>query len=147
MENNASSVIIKVKDIDICRSLYRNVLNMGNPIVNSNFRVEFIMGNHASLILLQGKEFETTELEPLPVIELNESIAEACARLDELECHYEFISHAAKDTYRMRDPENRLIIFTGYATSSECYRSKYHRTAKQRSKLRHRKKVKITSKL
>ncbi|MCF6176506.1 MAG: VOC family protein [Victivallaceae bacterium] len=133
MENNASSVIIKVKDIDICRSFYRNILNMGNPVVNSNFRVEFIMGNHASLVLLQDKESETAEPTTPPVIELNENIAEVCTRLDELECHYEFISNAEKATYKMCDPENRLIIFTGHYTTSTHHRPKHRRTASQRS--------------
>jgi hypothetical protein len=134
MENNASSVIIKVTDIDICRSFYRNIMNMGDPMINSNFRVEFVMGNNANLILLLeegGIEFK--ESTPAPCIELNETTTEICARLDELECKYEFVSHADKDIYRMRDPENKLIMFTGHSTSSSHHRPKHRRTAIQHS--------------
>ncbi len=91
------------------------------------------MGNHASLVLLQDKESETAEPTTPPVIELNENIAEVCTRLDELECHYEFISNAEKATYKMCDPENRLIIFTGHYTTSTHHRPKHRRTASQRS--------------
>ena len=138
MKNNASSVIIKVKDIDICRSFYRNILKMGDPVVDSNFRVEFIMGNSAVLLLLQDSLHELKESDDTPSIEIKESITQLCARLDELECNYEFVSHAEKDVYRMRDPENRLIMFTGHSTSTDPQRPKRHRTAKHQ-------KVRVTS--
>jgi hypothetical protein len=138
MENNASSVIIKVKDIDICRSFYRNILNMGDPVVNSNFRVEFIMGNNASLLLLQESLHDIKPSKNTPCIEIKESIPQLCARLDELECDYEFVSHADKDVYKMQDPENRLILFTGHSDSADPRRPKRHRTATHQ-------KVKVTS--
>ena len=134
MENSASSVIIKVKDINICRSFYRNVLNMGNPIVNSNFRVEFIMAKHNTLALLYEHDHEPiiTDQETPPLIELNENIDEICSRLDEIEYHYEFIDNEMKNSYRMRDPEGRMIIFTGNITSPKPMQAKRCRTASQR---------------
>lgn len=135
MENNASSVIIKVKDINICRSFYRNVLNMGNPIVNSNFRVEFMMAKHAILVLLQEREaLEIIETIAPPVIILNENIDEICARLDEIECHYDFINNGTKDKYSMRDPEGRIILFTSCIPATEPIKSKRCNTAHQRNK-------------
>jgi len=142
MENNASSVIIKVKDIDICRSFYRNILNMGDPVVNSNFRVEFIMGNNATLLLLQESLHDIKPSKNTPCIEIKESISQLCARLDELECDYEFVSHADKDAdkdvYKMQDPENRLILLTGHSGSADPRRPKRHRTATHQ-------KIKVTS--
>lgn len=41
MENSLFGIIIKVNNMDICRSFYRDVLNLGEPEVNSNFWVEF----------------------------------------------------------------------------------------------------------
>ncbi len=137
MENSASSVIIKVKDINICRSFYRNVLNMGNPIVNSNFRVEFMMANHKTLVLLQEQEHdhESTIIDQVdpPFIELDENVDKICARLDEIESHYEFINNETKNSYRMRDPEGRIIIFTGNITSSKPIQAKRCRTASHRT--------------
>ncbi len=41
MENSLFGIIIKVKNMDICRSFYRDVLDLGEPEINSNFWVEF----------------------------------------------------------------------------------------------------------
>ena len=40
-----NGIIIKVKNIDIARDFYRDVLDLGNPIVDSNFWIEFKLGN------------------------------------------------------------------------------------------------------
>lgn len=128
MKNNASSVIIKVKDIDICRSFYRNIMNMGDPVVNSNFRVEFVMGNNANLILFLNHETDLKESTAVPCLELNETTAQTCARLDTLDYHYECVSQADKHIYRMRDPEDREIMFTGYDEAHLIHKPKRRRT-------------------
>ncbi len=40
-----NGIIIKVKNIDVARDFYRDVLDLGNPIVDSNFWIEFKLGN------------------------------------------------------------------------------------------------------
>lgn len=51
MENNLFGVIIKVHDIDVCRSFYRDVLNLGDPVLDSNFWVEFKTASGFALAL------------------------------------------------------------------------------------------------
>ena len=41
MKNSLFGVIIKVNDIDLCRFFYRDVLTLGEPVVDSSFWVEF----------------------------------------------------------------------------------------------------------
>ncbi len=51
MKNSLFGVIIKVNDIDLCRIFYRDVLNLGEPVVDSSFWVEFQMDNGFFLML------------------------------------------------------------------------------------------------
>ncbi|MBR4884181.1 MAG: hypothetical protein IKZ33_02570, partial [Lentisphaeria bacterium] len=34
-------IIIKVRNLERCRNFYRDVLRLGNPVTDSNFRCEF----------------------------------------------------------------------------------------------------------
>jgi len=47
------AVVIKVQNLNICRAFYRELLELGAPVMDSNFWVEFRMGPNASLILEQ----------------------------------------------------------------------------------------------
>jgi len=51
MENSFFAVAIKVENIDICRSFYRDILDLGNPTIDSNFWVEFNLPGGFTLIL------------------------------------------------------------------------------------------------
>lgn len=51
--NSLHAVIIKIENLNLCRSFYRDVLNLGTPVMDSNFWVEFKINDHASLILEQ----------------------------------------------------------------------------------------------
>ena len=51
--NNLHAVVIKVQNLNICRAFYRELLELGAPVMDSNFWVEFKMGKSASLILEQ----------------------------------------------------------------------------------------------
>ena len=50
-QNSLYGVIVKVKNLNVCRSFYRDMLNMGPPVMDSNFWVEFKINTSASLIL------------------------------------------------------------------------------------------------
>lgn len=50
--------IIKVKNLDKCKTFYRDVMKLGDPVLDSNFRTEFQLGNAARLILCQVREEE-----------------------------------------------------------------------------------------
>ena len=51
MENSVFGVIIKVNDLDHCRIFYRDVLNLGEPLLDSSFAVQFALAENLSLTL------------------------------------------------------------------------------------------------
>ena len=57
-QNSLYGVIIKVENIDVCRSFYRDVLELGAPIIDSNFWVEFKLQEDVSVVLEQAAEGE-----------------------------------------------------------------------------------------
>ncbi|HBC89397.1 MAG TPA: hypothetical protein DCZ94_20850 [Lentisphaeria bacterium] len=57
-QNSLYGVIIKVENIDVCRSFYRDVLELGAPVIDSNFWIEFKLQDNVSLVLEQAAEGE-----------------------------------------------------------------------------------------
>jgi len=57
-QNSLYGVIIKVESLDVCRSFYRDVLELGAPVVDSNFWVEFKLQEEVGLILEQAAKGE-----------------------------------------------------------------------------------------
>lgn len=51
MQNSLYGVIIKVENLNASRSFYRDVLDLGAPVMDSNFWVEFKINGSSSLIL------------------------------------------------------------------------------------------------
>ncbi|MBN1864255.1 MAG: VOC family protein, partial [Victivallales bacterium] len=51
-------ILIKVQNLNATRSFYRDILDLGPPVMDSNFWVEFKIGEHASLILEQASPNE-----------------------------------------------------------------------------------------
>jgi catechol 2,3-dioxygenase-like lactoylglutathione lyase family enzyme len=51
MENKKTGIVIKVKNLTSCKAFYRDILELGNPVLDSNFRVEFQCGSSFFLIL------------------------------------------------------------------------------------------------
>ena len=51
MEKTAFSIVLQVKNLPVCKAFYRDVLELGDPVLDSNFRVEFKVGDSFSLIL------------------------------------------------------------------------------------------------
>lgn len=58
MKNSLYGVIIKVENIDICRSFYRDILNLGAPVMDSAFWVEFRLPGDFSLFLEKKEDNE-----------------------------------------------------------------------------------------
>ena len=56
--NELLGVVIKVENLDVARAFYRNVLDLGAPVMDSNFWIEFKLGNSASLVLEQARPGE-----------------------------------------------------------------------------------------
>lgn len=61
MENSlnasASGVIIKVRDLTLCRDFYSRVLSLGAPVMDSSFLVEFQRGSFR--LFLEKNDWET----------------------------------------------------------------------------------------
>ena len=51
-------VTIKVENLAVCRSFYRDILRLGPPVMDSNFWVEFKMKNGISLMLDEAEQSE-----------------------------------------------------------------------------------------
>lgn len=56
MDRAALGVLIKVVDLELCRSFYKNVLELGEPVVDSSFGCEFLLGREGCLILERVEE-------------------------------------------------------------------------------------------
>ena len=53
VRNHMHGLVIKIENMKVSRAFYRDVLNLGPPIMDSNFWVEFKLSNCSSLILEQ----------------------------------------------------------------------------------------------
>ena len=51
MEKLPYGIVIKVRNIELCRSFYRDVLDLGAPVMDSNFWVEFRLADSLALCL------------------------------------------------------------------------------------------------
>ncbi len=137
MKNNASNVIIKVDDIDICRSFYRNILNLGAPVVNSNFQVEFLTCNRGRVILQKKGEEDEHDKEPgTRTIHCEEAISNICHRLGAAGHCYEYIDKDQSDCCRLRDPAGNLLTIIGQKVKGKVKRFDSGATVKISTKSR-----------
>ncbi|MBE6355711.1 MAG: hypothetical protein E7058_01200 [Lentisphaerae bacterium] len=44
-------IVLLVENIDICRYFYREVLGLGEPVIDSNFQTVFVLNESAALVL------------------------------------------------------------------------------------------------
>ena len=51
LQSSIYGITIKVENLTICRTFYRDILRLGAPVMDSNFWVEFKMKNGTSLLL------------------------------------------------------------------------------------------------
>ncbi len=51
MKKPSFGIVLKVKNLPACRAFYRDILQLGEPVLDSSFRVEFRFGEVFSLIL------------------------------------------------------------------------------------------------
>jgi predicted enzyme related to lactoylglutathione lyase len=112
MENSLFGIIIKVKNIDICRSFYRDVLKLGEPVMDSSFWVEFQTPNGFTLALEKSAaRFLEHENSATAWICQVDNIEEARIRLR----NHGFKVSIAKTLkmgetlFRCKDPENNVF--------------------------------------
>ena len=115
MEYNRFGVIVKVNNIDICRSFYRDVLKLGEPILDSTFRVVFKRGN--ALLILDCCKAKYLEHSSSSV-----NLLLGCDDVDAVrnslsENGYNPVPYETPNPqmlfYSCSDPENNLIHFYG----------------------------------
>jgi hypothetical protein len=131
MDNNTSNVIIKVEDIDICRSFYSNAMKFGAPLINSNFEVEFRMGNDSYLTLIEDRKNANYLYGNPPLLTVNKTVEEVCKSLEQQGYDCEFISHADYPIYETHDPEGRPLMFTGQSDKSAIPMEKKYKTTRR----------------
>ena len=65
MKKTTLGIVIKVKNLASCKVFYRDILELGEPVLDSSFRVEFQFGDSFSLFL----EKMPWDVSPAPVSE------------------------------------------------------------------------------
>jgi predicted enzyme related to lactoylglutathione lyase len=112
MKNSLFGVIIKVNNIDLCRNFYRNVLNLGNPVVDSSFVVEFQISNEFFLMLEKtDARFLEHESSATSWSYRVDNIEELLyrSRLHGYKLNMEKRSHEGEILYRCQDPEKNIF--------------------------------------
>ncbi len=51
MRSAKFGIVLRVRDLTKCRAFYRDVLDLGNPVIDSNFQSVFALGGDSSLCL------------------------------------------------------------------------------------------------
>ena len=51
MRSAKFGIVLRVRDLTKCRAFYRDVLDLGNPVIDSNFQCVFAIGSETSLCL------------------------------------------------------------------------------------------------
>ena len=114
MENLLYGIVVKVRNLDLARSFYRDVLDLGSPLMDSNFWVEFRLADGIPLILEKALEdealpescgriswiFKTASIEP--VVER--------LKLFGYEPKREIFERIGLKVYEFRDPEGNPFL-------------------------------------
>jgi catechol 2,3-dioxygenase-like lactoylglutathione lyase family enzyme len=58
IQSSIYGITIKVENLTVCRTFYRDILRLGAPIMDSNFWVEFKLKNNVSLLLDEAGQGE-----------------------------------------------------------------------------------------
>ena len=111
MENSLFAVIIKVKNLDICRSFYRDILDLGEPVLDSNFWVEFKLPCSFTLVLEKVDRKGSTDGDNMVWGCQIENIDLIKSRLDEYGYHIrlEKAHRIGVDFYICHDPEGNAF--------------------------------------
>ena len=62
MKKAAFGIVIRVRNLTSCKAFYRDILDLGEPVLDSSYRVEFAQGDFS--LLLEKVPWET----PLPPV-------------------------------------------------------------------------------
>ncbi len=122
MKNSSFGVIIKVNNIDLCRNFYLNVLNLGTPVTDSSFCVEFQI-NNSFFLMLEKTEARFLEHESsatswtCKVDKIDDVLYRS--RLHGYKLDMTKRTHEGEVLYRCQDPEKNIFyIFSNESEDS-----------------------------
>lgn len=114
MDNPLYGIALKVRNLELARSFYRDVLELGSPTVDSNFWVEFKLGDGVPLILEKALDDEALpeSCGRISWIFKTASVAPVVERLKLFgyEPKREPIERIGLSVYEFRDPEGNPFI-------------------------------------
>jgi predicted enzyme related to lactoylglutathione lyase len=94
MKTDSFAFYLKVDNLDLCRSFYRDLLGLGSPVTDSNFWVEFEITGNVKLIL---------EKSNAPYLEHSSSAAAFTIYTDEAEATAERLEAAGYKLCKTED--------------------------------------------
>lgn len=112
MNTSMFGIVIKVNDLDNCRIFYRDILNLGEPRIDSSFVIQFSLAENLNLILEKNQgtflehassatswSFECEDIEALST-KLQDSGFPGL---------FDAITFGTSCYYKGRDPENNVF--------------------------------------
>lgn len=112
MKSSAYSIIIKVNDLDLCRMFYRDILDLGEPFLDSSFAVRFALAENLDLTLEknQGAFLEHASSATAWMLECDDLPALTQRLADSgFSALTEAIFFGSSDYLKGRDPENNVF--------------------------------------
>ena len=113
MDTSMFGIVIKVNDLDNCRIFYRDILDLGEPLIDSSFVVQFALAENLNLTLEknQGNFLEHASAAT--------SWCFDCADIEALSAKlqdsgfpglFETVVFGSARYYKGRDPENNVFL-------------------------------------
>lgn len=111
MKKRQFGVVIQVRDLDQARVFYRDVLGLGEPVLDSSFAVEFTLSDDFAVVL---EKTEAVCLNPAGAAQCwmmrTGNLAELLGRLRSEEIRYYPANRPEADYIRVSDPEGNVIL-------------------------------------
>jgi hypothetical protein len=112
MDTSKFGIVIKVNNLDNCRIFYRDILNLGEPLIDSSFVVQFSLAENLNLILEknQGTFLEHASSATSWSFECNDIEALSTKLQDSgFPGLFDAITFGSSRFYKGRDPENNVF--------------------------------------
>ncbi len=109
MTKSVCEIVIRVRNLDVCRIFYRDVLQLGDPTSDSGFSSTFAL-NDGSMLTLEKSEAPFWEHASNATL-WRFGVADFQKFRDHLaECGYELIEDPCGGSWRGRDPEGNMFL-------------------------------------
>ena len=109
MTNSACEIVIRVRDLDVCRIFYRDVLQLGDPISDSGFTATFALNNGTMLTLEKSDALFLEHASNATLWRFG--VADFQKFREHLEnCGYELTEDPCGGSWRGSDPEGNMFL-------------------------------------